>query len=314
MINSISTRAASNSAPIAPNMFRVHRDLPLMRDPAIRILPWIVGLMVYLATMTLAGALLVSGLATQWSAGLTGTLTIYIAATEDQTSHALKTEVENAIRLALKTPGVATARAMPPDAVAALLAPWLGADAAIAELPLPRIVDVRLAEDGEIDIADFRRRLEADIPGAGLDDHQLWRDRLVTFLRAIEAIAGVMVALIGVTTLTMVVFATRSGLAVHGDTIEILHLIGAHDEYIAGQFQSQALWLGLKGGAAGSATGIGSLLGLAFAATNLDSGLFPLFLFQPWHWPVLATVPLIAAFIVRQTARRTVLRALDRML
>ena len=60
--------------------------------------------------------------------------------------------------------------------------------------------------------------------------------------------------------------------------------------------------------------GIGSLLGLAFAATDLDSELFPLFLFQLWHWPVLASVPLIAALIVRQTARRTVLRGLHRML
>jgi cell division transport system permease protein len=295
-------------------MFRSHRDLPLTRDPAIRILPWIVGLMVYLATMTLAGALLVSGLATQWSAGLTGTLTIYISAAEDRTRAALDVQVENAIRLALKTPGVATARALPPDAVAALLAPWLGATAAIAELPLPRIVDVRLAEDGKIDIGALRRRLEAAIPEAGLDDHQLWRDRLVTFLRAIEAIAVVMVSLIGVTTVTVVVFATRGSLAVHGDTIEILHLIGAQDDYIAGQFQSQALEIGLKGGIAGSVVGIATLVGLAFAATNLEGGLFPLFLFQPWHWPVLASVPAIAAFIVRQTARRTVLRALGRML
>lgn len=295
-------------------MFRAHRDLPLTRDPAIRILPWIVGLMVYLATMTLSGALLVSGLAAQWSAGLTGTLTIHIAANENQTPEASEAQVKNAVRLALQTPGVATARAMPPDAVAALLAPWLGADADIAELPLPRIIDVRLAENGEIDIAAFRRRLEATIPAAGLDDHQLWRDRLVTFLRAIEAIAVVMVSLIGVTTVTVVVFATRSGLAVHGDAIEILHLIGAQDEYIAGQFQSQALGLGLKGGIAGSVAGIGTLAGLAFAATRLDGELFPLFLFQLWHWPVLATVPLIAAFIVRQTARHTVLRALRRML
>lgn len=295
-------------------MFRPHRDLPLTQDPAIRILPWIVGLMVYLATMTLAGALLVSGLAAQWSAGLTGTLTIHIAAVEDQSPEALETEVKTAIRVALKTPGVATAQALPPDAVAALLVPWLGDGAALAELPLPRLIDVRLAETGEVDIAGFRRRLEAAIPGAGLDDHQLWRDRLVTFLRAVEAIAVVMVTLIGVTTVTVVVFATRSGLSVHGDAIEILHLIGAHDDYIAGQFQSQALGLGLKGGVAGSVAGIGTLIGLAFAATNLDSELFPLFLFQPWHWPVLATVPLVAAFIVRQTARRTVLRALSRML
>ncbi|NKB58231.1 MAG: hypothetical protein GKS00_18045 [Alphaproteobacteria bacterium] len=288
-------------------------DLPLSNDPAVRILPWVVGLMVYLATLILAVALLVSTLAADWSAGLTGTVTIHIAAIDDETDAELDRRVDEAIRIALKTPGIDSARAVPAEQVAALLVPWLGEEAPVAGLPLPRIVDVQLARDASPDIAGLKARLEAAVPGAGLDDHQLWRDRLVDFLFAIEIVAGVMVVLIGATTVTVVIFATRSGLAVHNEVIEVLHLIGARDEYVAHQFQSNALKLGLKGGIAGSAAGLLTLFAIRYTAANLDIELFPAFLFDVWQWPALISVPLVAALIVRISARYTVLRALRRM-
>ncbi len=288
-------------------------DLPLSNDPAVRILPWVVGLMVYLATLTLAVALLVSTLATEWSAGLTGTITIHIAVINDESDSEMDRRVEEAIGLALKTPGIQEAKAIRPDKVAALLAPWLGDEAPVSDLPLPRIIDVTLTPDATPDIPGLQSRLQAAIPGAGLDDHQLWRDKLVDFLLAIQIVAGVMVALIGATTVSVVVFATRSGLAVHNEVIEVLHLIGARDEYVAQQFQSNALKLGLIGGIAGSVAGILTLVAILYTASQLDIELFPNHLFQLWHWPVLATVPAFAALIVRFSARRTVIQALRRM-
>ena len=294
-------------------MFIQHSDLPLSNDPAVRILPWVVGLMVYLATLTLAVALLVSALAADWSAGLTGTVTIHIVATSNETDAQMDRRVNAAIREALKTPGVDEAHAIPISQVAKLLAPWLGDEAPIADLPLPRIIDVKLSDDAAPDITDLRTRLEAAVPGAGVDDHQLWRDRLVKFLLAIEIVAGVMVTLIGATTVTVVVFATRAGLAVHNEVIEVLHLIGAQDDYVARQFQSNALKLGLKGGLAGSIAGISTVLAIKYAASSLDIEVFPMLLFQIWHWPALASLPFIAAIIVRFSARRTVLQALQRL-
>ncbi len=288
-------------------------DLPLSDDPAVRILPWIVGLMVYLATLTLAVALLVSTLTANWSAGLTGTVTIHIAVINDESEAVMNRRVEEAIRLSLKTPGIDAARAIPSDEVAALLAPWLGDEAPIADLPLPRIVDVTLTPDSTVDVAGLSARLKAEIPGAGLDDHQLWRDKLVDFLLAIQVVAVLMVVLIGATTVTVVIFATRSGLAVHNEVIDVLHLIGARDEYVAHQFQANALKLGLKGGFAGSIGGLLTLIVIRYTASELDIELFPTHLFQIWHWPVLASVPIIAASIVRFSARHTVLRALRRM-
>lgn len=294
-------------------MLLARSDLPLSNDPAVRILPWVVGLMVYLATLTLAVALLVSTLAADWSAGLTGTVTIHIAADGEAPDREANEKVEAAVRIALKTPGIESARAIPMDQVAKLLAPWLGDDAPVDDLPLPRIIDVRIAHGAEPDIDGLRERLAAAVPGAALDDHQIWRDRLVKFLFAIEIVAVVMVSLIGVTTATVVVFATKAGLAVHNEVIEVLHLAGAQDEYVARQFQSNALKLGLKGAVAGSVGGILTLLAIWYTAAALEIEPFPVLLFQPWHWLVLACLPVAAALMVRMSARHTVLRALQRL-
>ena len=51
-------------------------DIPLDRDPAARTLPWIIAVMAFLATIALAGALLLNGVIVRWSNSLTGTITI----------------------------------------------------------------------------------------------------------------------------------------------------------------------------------------------------------------------------------------------
>lgn len=284
-------------------------DLPLSDNPAVRILPWIVALMVYLATLTLAGGLLVATIANEWSQGLTGNMTVQVTPTKNESLAELDARVAQATRTLLKTPGVKTAHAIPLAEISAMLEPWLGADANIADLPLPRLIAVTLEQT--IDKDALTQRLRKNTPGAEIDDHQSWRTHLVTFLRSLEIVAVTMVVLIGVTTATIVVFATRSGLAVHHDVIEVLHLIGAPDGYIAGQYQRHAQRLGFIGGAAGSGLGVATLLGLSALAGNLDGAALPSF--QYWHWPILATLPIASAYIAKWTARRIVMQALSRM-
>ncbi|MBL4721764.1 MAG: hypothetical protein JKY20_11620 [Alphaproteobacteria bacterium] len=284
-------------------------DLPLSDNPAVRILPWIVALMVYLATLTLAAGLLVATMANQWSQGLSGTLTVQVAPLKNESLAELDARVIEATRAILKTPGVETARAIPLRDIAAMLEPWLGGDANIEGLPLPRLIDVAMSPD--IDLDALAKRLAKAAPGAEIDDHQYWRGHLITFLRSLEIVAAIMVSLIAITTATIVVFATRSGLAVHREVIEVLHVIGAPDAYIAGQFQRHAQRLGFIGGVVGGVLGIGTLLGLSYLAGKLDGAAFPTL--QYWHWPLLAALPIAAAYIAKWTARRIVMHALNRM-
>lgn len=64
-------------------MWRRRLDIPLNRDGSVRFLPWIIGLMVYLAGLALAGTLVLNGALERWDRGLAGTLTVQVPPPED---------------------------------------------------------------------------------------------------------------------------------------------------------------------------------------------------------------------------------------
>lgn len=295
-------------------MLRRRLDIPLNRDSSVRFLPWIIALMVYLAGLALAGTLVLQGTLQRWDASLSGTLTVQLPPPGDGKPDAL------AAALALLRPvrGVTSAEPLSPEATRRLVEPWLGTALTAAELALPQLIDLRIDPAAPPDLAALRARLAAAVPGAVLDDHRLWLDRLAGLVLSIEATALAIVLLIGGAAVLTVVFTTRAGLAVHHAVVEVLHLIGARDGYIAGQFQRQALDLALRGGIIGLALTLLTLLaiGRVSAATALFGEhvrLLPSLALRPWHWLALALLPFAAALIAMLTARVTVLRALKRM-
>ena len=296
-------------------MWRQRLDIPLNRDSSVRFLPWIIGLMVYLAGLALAGALVLNGTLARWDRSLTGTLTVQLPAADPGKN-------DDALALVLQllraTPGIKSAEPLDGEATARLLEPWLGNTLSAEELPLPRLVDLRIDTDVPPDLSALRTRLAAAAPAAVLDDHRLWLDRLASLVVSIELTALAVVALIGAAAVLTVVFTTRAGLAVHHGVIEVLHFIGARDRYIARQFERQALELGLRGGAMGLVLTIATLavIGHASDATALLGErvrLLPALELRFWHWLLLALLPAAAALIAMVTARLTVLRALARM-
>ena len=146
-----------------------------------------------------------------------------------------------------------------------------------------------------------------------MDDHRVWLDRLLRLIHTVEVLAGLILALIGLVIAATVVYATRSGLAVHLDAIEVLHLIGAQDSYVARQFADRALALGLKGGAIGLLPGVATLVGIDRLAARLQGGPVPDLALAPAHWVILAVLPIAVAVIAMLTARVTVMRNLANM-
>lgn len=296
-------------------MIRPSPALPLSRDASSRFLPWLIAFMVWLAAMALAMVMILSAAGGHWRAGLAGTLTVQIVPSADGGRAALDARVARAVALLRATPGVASAAPISDDRVAALLEPWLGKDALSADidLPVPRLIDVRLAEGTAIDSAALGSRLAAEVPGASLDDHGLWLDRLVALASALEAIAFAVVGLIGLAAVATVVFATRTGLAIHNDVVELLHLMGAQDGYVARQFQGRAFWLGLVGGLIGTLLAAVTLALLGYLAGRIEASLLPPLALSPFQWAALAAIAPGAALISMMTARLTVYRAVGRM-
>jgi cell division transport system permease protein len=296
-------------------MLRRRLDLPLDRDGSGRFLPWIVALMVYLSSLALAGTLVVRDVVDRWDQGLRGTVTVELPAAPAGGKD------DGAVKLALgllrSTPGVVSAEPLDAKRTAQLLAPWLGGDVDLAELPVPRLIDLRVDPD-RVDLAALTQRIKAAIPGAEVDDHRRWLDRVIRTGLALQAVAVSIVVLVGAAAVLAVVFATRTGLAVHHSVVEVLHLIGARDGYIARQFEWHALRLGIEGGIVGLLLAVLTVAGVAGAAQRVGAiddvtRLLPLVEAPLYEWALLLLLPPAAGLIAMLTARITVLRALARM-
>ena len=288
--------------------------IPFGGDGSSRFLPALTLLMVFLAGLALAAVMDLERALTHWDESLTGTLTVELPAATGPNDKSL----DAVLAVLHAAPGVKSATPIDSAATAKLIEPWLGAALSPADLELPRLIDVRLDPGRHADLAALRAQLGNASPGATLDDHQLWLDRLAHFARSAELTAIAILVLIGGVAVISVSFATRTGLAVHHDTIELLHLMGARDSYIARQFERQALRLALIGGAVGLALVAAALLALnqaANAAAFLGDSvtLLPALHLRGWNWAVLAALPIVAGLVAMATTRLTVLTTLRRL-
>ena len=295
---------------IALPRLRVTLDIPLAGDAAARFLPWLIGFMVYLAALGLALALLVVSAGERWRATASGTATVQIAPL-NESRDTRDERARQALDILRATPGIATAQPVPERQVLALLRPWLGADAEVAALPLPRVIDVTFQPAKPPDGAALAARL-GTVQGVSIDDHGAWLARLAGLAGTIERIALAIVGLILAAMIATIVFTTRTSLAIHREVVEVLHLIGARDGYIARQFELQALVHGIKGGVGGLILAVTTLIALSTAAMHVDAPLLPRLSLSPLEWVAVACVPLFATVIAMAAARITVLRTLAR--
>lgn len=288
-------------------------DLPLAEDASTRLVPWIIGVMAYLAALAFAAALMLSNVASQWSEGLEGSLTIQVPVQEGDSEEQIDARIVSVVRILLKTEGIDSARPIPLTEIAAMLEPWLGTGAATTDLPLPRVIDVQLKQGADVDLKKLSARLVKAVPGVSLENHEQWRNTLLVLFRSVEFVAVVIIILISTVALAAIIFTTRSVLAVHYEIVEVLHLIGAQDTYIADQFQKHAFRMGLKGSIGGTACAMATILAIAILTRDLEASLLPPTTLAYWHWLVLAILPIAESYGAMITARLTILRALRRM-
>ena len=287
-------------------------DLALEQDSHSRFLPWLIAFMVFLAVLAMAGTFILNGLVASWDSNMSGTMTVQIPAAESPGQN--KKNVDKALKILRDTPGIAEARAVTPREMAELLEPWLGRATSLSDLPLPQLIDVTLASGAAVDVKALSARLNAAVPHAGVDDHRVWLERFLRLIRTVQAVAISVLVLIGLATVGTVIFTTRTGLAVHQEAIEVLHLIGAQDSYIARQFATRALMLALRGGLIGLALAVPTLIAIGILSAAMDAGVLPKLTMGVEEWLMIGMMPLLSALLAMVTARFTVLRSLARML
>lgn len=289
-------------------------EVPLDSDASGPFLPWLVAFMVYLAALALTSAIAMHKIAVHWDHGLSGNVTVQVPSSgEIAAAAAPGQDVGKVLAVLAASPAVADVRVLERDEIARLLEPWLGEAVDEQDLPLPTLIAVTLNPQAGSDLAELSRRLRQAVPGTELDDHQRWLGRLVDLARLIELIATLVVVLVVLAAVITVVFVTRTGLLIHRQVIEILHLIGAQDSYVARQFQAHAFRLGAFGGLVGLLLAVVTIGLLGALLGRVQSGLLPDLSLSPGDWAMLASVPLVTTGVAMVTARITVLRNLARL-
>ncbi|MBC6441257.1 MAG: FtsX-like permease family protein [Rhodospirillales bacterium] len=283
-------------------------DVPLASDSSARFVPWIIGTMVFLSALVLAVALVLDSAIEHWRLSHSVRLTVEIPAARNHD------EAVDAVIMRLSgLSGVVSVAPVDDAQMNALLAPWVGDDLDLSVLPLPRLLDVEIVTPGALDPVATERLLYEIVPGVRVDDGRRWLEPVRTTAGSLQLIAGVILILIGLASIATVIFMTRTGLAVHKDTIAVLHQVGARDRYVASLFQNQAFVLALLGGVPGLGLAAICLTIVSSLAARLEAPLLPQVAFGADDWIPLLILPLVAAVIAMLTARITVLATLARM-
>ena len=260
------------------------------------------GAMAFLAVFALALSMASGRLADRWGEELAKSVTVRISAPLEQVERQTKATV----RVLETTAGIATVRVLNTAEQQALLAPWFGPDVTIDDLPIPKLIEVIETDEG-FDAAGLRLRLQAEAPGAVLDDHTRWRKPLTVAAGRLRALGWVSIAIIGGATAAMITLAANAALAANLQVIRVLRLIGATDGYIARAFVRRFTLRALGGALIGTIIGMGAILMLPQATGDriflTGLGFQQAQWFMPLIIPVLAGA--VAFFATRAAARRT---------
>lgn len=285
-----------------------------------RSLVLIISVMCYLACLSLGALIIINRSVDNWTSDISTQMTLQIKVSEGRD---IEADTKKALEILKNEKGIKDASTMGAEESAKLLEPWLGKSRLVEELPIPRLISIAIDTEAPPDVQKLSEKLETALPNSDLDTHERWQKELTRTAGTLRFIGMSILLLISITTITIAVFATRAAIASNKDIVEVLHLVGAQDKYIATQVQTHFIKLGLQAGVIGAVAG-GLTFGLLTLWGNHQvsgslSEVSSRLLLSPTSFGILEyfvflLIPLSSMLICMFTAKHTVMRLLSRML
>lgn len=271
------------------------------------------AVMSYLACLAIGALILVDRAVANWTSGLAREMTVQVRMVRDAD---IQQELEKARTIVSAFPGVVQVEVLDEGASARLLEPWLGTRS-LEGLPLPRLIRV-LADTSNPPDTEALEKALSKVKGARLDTHRKWEAELTRMARALSVLSYAVLGLISISAIAIVIFATRAVLQANRHIVDLLHLVGARDSYIARQIDGRFLRTGMLSGLIGVGLGLLTFLLLGLFGGGGDSGvaaasrslLFSAPKIAVWSYGFLLAVPVAATLICLVTARITLMRRL----
>ena len=278
-----------------------------------RALVAVVAIMTFLVSLTTGAAILVTKAAGEWQSDISREMTIQIMPAPGRD---LDTSVNRAVEITRVISGVTEVRPYSKEESMKLLEPWLGSGISLSELPVPRLIVIKIAAEATPDLGQLRRVLADQVPGAVVDDHRGWIDRMRAMAGTAIAVGVCILILMFAATVLSVAFATRGAMATNKAVIEVLHFVGAKNGFIARHFQHHFLVLGLQGGAIGGGAAIVVFLAATMISHWLVGGdqgsvLFGSFSIGPAGYAAVVGQVMLIAVVTAWTSRHTVNSTLE---
>jgi cell division transport system permease protein len=300
------------------------------RDKPVRIMPQsgvagtaltaVIAVMCYLGSLALGAVIVINKSVNNWTSDISGQVTVQI---RPDVGRNINQDIDKILAILRVTRGITGAKIISANESAKLLEPWLGTGAFLKDLPVPRLIAVNLDRKTPPNLASLAKTLQENIPGATLDTHRQWQNQITRSAGTLKFIGYAVLTLLSLTTAAIIVFATRAAMANNSVTVEVLHLVGAHDNYIARLIQWRFLKLGLRAGLIAGVCGALTLYALTTfgsgsgspelidASVQLISGPAALGITD---YLTFLLVPIVATLIVMITARLAILRILVQVL
>lgn len=221
-----------------------------------RSLTFVIAIMGFLVSLTAGGVYLVFQAANIWTNNISSEITVQIQQHGGDVGDAKIAEVAKFLS---DQNGIKRVTPFTREQSLKLVEPWIGKSDVLKSFAIPRLIAVEIDRDTPPEIPTLKKVLEAKYPGAILDDHGRWRNEIRRLTRLLEIAGIAMILLMAAATVAVIIAAATSALASNREIVEVLNFVGAEERFIARQFESHFLKVGIRAGIVGA-----SCAGIAF--------------------------------------------------
>ena len=275
----------------------------------VRPLTIVVSIMCALGCLAGLGASAGFRAANTWTSDLKSAMSVVVQSPRTDEDLARAAQIVGRIQ------GVTRSEAMSRERAKELLRNY-GTDmgATLDALPVPRLIEVGVVA-GQTNVkADIEKALKTAGFTIVVDDHSRFTGEVLRTSTVVRIVAIMALVSLVVAAIATIAFAARAALETRREAVNILHLVGAKDSFVAREVQIRFLRLGFVAGLLGAnAAGVIALIGstvFAFGASDFTSGAPLLNWTDLWILLVAPLVTACASAIAADFAARATLKDL----
>ena len=271
----------------------------------------IVAVSVFLFAITLAGVLGINTMFENSKKQVVSNFTVQVLPLPDYEN--TRKDLIKVVNFLEQYPDVKEVVTLSDKELRTLLEPWLGNNVDIELLPIPKLLDVKISNAKNFDYKELAVRLSEVSPQASINDHNLWLSRLLKFINSLKMLALTILFFVAGAIVAAIVYAVKTGLNVHRDIINILHTMGATDEYIAMNYVKQISQMSFLAGIIGTLLSVPAIMLIGNMAKGIEAGIFNSVTFGAESWLVILLLPIVSMLLTAITSYFTVVRTLRHM-